>query len=281
MPAGTFLSEHSFDTRRLWSLWEMLQLNAFAFHEVITAIQHTVTYIETVRKFCPEMFEGTIGNDDSTTETMRTRLDKLERLLPAMGAEITLLHVKRLKHDLTHGLDRITNQDMARHFDEINSRFQDELSRVKLFFVEPENVKYYGPQGVLFGTLVEEKLPNISEDVTEAGNCIAFGRATAAVFHLMRIMEIGVQRLGDKLGISLVSELNWQVILDQVNKTIKGLDHKRSETKILAEIAAHLYAVKVAWRNEVMHPKRTYTLEQARLIFDSSRTFMRELAAIL
>ena len=76
----------------------------------------------------------------------------------------------------------------------------------------------------------------------------------------------------------LATEKNWQNILDEVNKAIKGLDPKSEETKALASVSAHLYNVKLAWRNEVMHPKATYTQEESEAIFVSVSTFMGELA---
>jgi len=106
-------------------------------------------------------------------------------------------------------------------------------------------------------------------------------RPTSAVFHLMRIMELGVQSFGAKLGISLVQEKNWQNILDEVNKSIRARDHKLPETKQYAEATSHLYNVKVAWRNEVMHPKQTYTDEEAGKIFNNVNTFIGDLADLI
>lgn len=137
------------------------------------------------------------------------------------------------------------------------------------------------PKSPLFGVEVESKAPQMSEDIAEAGKCVAFGRYTASVFHLMRVMEIGLQRLGELLGVQLVTEKNWQNILDEVTKAVKALNQKEARTKTLAEAASHLYAVKVAWRNEVMHPKQTYTQEQAEAIFENVRTFVRDLAGLL
>jgi hypothetical protein len=42
-----------------------------------------------------------------------------------------------------------------------------------------------------------------------------------------------------------------------------------------------LYAVKLAWRNEVMHPKVTYTSEEARRVLDAVKAFIEDLAAIV
>ena len=101
----------------------------------------------------------------------------------------------------------------------------------------------------------------------------------------MRVMEAGVQRLGKKLGISLANEKNWQNILDEVNKAVKALPSKTTRQKnicaIYSEAAAYLFNVKQAWRNPTMHPKKTYTEEQAGGIINSVKTFMNHFDANL
>ena len=108
---------------------------------------------------------------------------------------------------------------------------------------------------------------------------------TAAVFHLMRVMERGVQRLGGKLGIKVAGEKNWQNILDEVNKQIKSLPEGTRKLKAiksqLAAASAHLYNVKLAWRNPVMHPKASYSPEEAVDIYSHVKTFMAHLASIV
>jgi len=54
-----------------------------------------------------------------------------------------------------------------------------------------------------------------------------------------------------------------------------------SEAKALAEATSHLYNVKLAWRNEVMHPKQTYTVDEADSIFRNVRTFVQHLVKII
>jgi hypothetical protein len=109
----------------------------------------------------------------------------------------------------------------------------------------------------------------------------ALGRPTASVFHLMRVMERGLQQFGKTIGVLFADDKNWQNILDEINKKIKAMDHKLPETKNYAALASYLYNVKIAWRNEVMHPKQTYTLDEAKKIFDCVDVFLRELATIL
>ncbi len=164
---------------------------------------------------------------------------------------------------------------------ELNMRVWDELKNRFFLTVPADNIAYYQQAEPLFGKEVETKFFEMSEDISEAGKCLALNRATAAVFHLMRVMEIAVQRYGGLLAVPLASEKNWQVILNEANKAVKGLDQKATKTKAYAEALAHLYNVKLCWRNEAMHPKQTYTPKEAKRIFESVKTFITDLAAVL
>jgi hypothetical protein len=175
----------------------------------------------------------------------------------------------------------ITNQEIATMTTELVNRLADECERLHFLCLSDAEQRLYAPEAPLFGEEVEAKLPLIAEDTAEAGRCLSLSRPTACVFHLMRIMEVATQKLGDALGITLVDQKNWQNILDETNKAIKQLDQKQAKTKALAEVSAHLYGVKIAWRNEVMHPKQTYTVEEADAIFRHVNSFMRELVGIL
>ncbi|MGH9610350.1 MAG: hypothetical protein ACRD34_11840 [Bryobacteraceae bacterium] len=158
----------------------------------------------------------------------------------------------------------------------------DELGDRTLFSVSFENAEYLDDDAEpLFGPRVAAKLPNTAEDISEAARCLALSRPTACVFHLMRVIKTGVQVLGNQLGVKLAEEKNWQNILDEVNKAIKGRDQKDAVTKLYAGISSNLYNVKLAWRNEVMHPKQTYTPDEAKKVLSAVDGFTRDLAAVL
>lgn len=167
---------------------------------------------------------------------------------------------------------------------EIGNTVRRELQTVLFFHVPSSRVEFYD-QSALFGTEVSAKFPNLQSDIVEAGNCLALGRGTACVFHLMRVMEAAVQELAQKLGVTLIGttpirDADWQNILDQINKALKPMNQKALQTIALCEAASHLYHVKIAWRNQVMHPKATYTLEEAEDILRQVRTFMKALAKL-
>ena len=153
--------------------------------------------------------------------------------------------------------------------------------RENLFmFISPDRAAFYAkPQ--LFGEAVNNKFSGCQYDIEESGNCYAAGRGTACAFHLMRVMEVVLQEFGRGLGIVLANEKNWQNILDEVNKAIKALSGKDARTIALSQAAAHLYNVKVAWRNPTMHPKITYTLEEAADLLSAVKAFLNELVHVI
>lgn len=178
-----------------------------------------------------------------------------------------------MQHDVVEGRIRVATD-----------RMNDELSLAT--FIQIANTKadyYYNDE--IFGQAVMNRFPKAIEDIQEAAKCFALGRSTACVFHLMRAMELATQYLGKRLGLSFVTEKNWANILDQVDKAIKALPVKNSRQKAkrnrLSEASAHLRMVKDAWRNDVMHPKETYTEEEAERVFRNVKDFMVHLATKL
>ena len=188
-------------------------------------------------------------------------------------------HMTRVKeHVLSRTATAATLKPMI---DQLYDRMQDDLADRQMFMIHPDLVEFYKQKEPLFGVDVDQKFPRMSEDISEAGKCLSLSRATATVFHLMRVMEIAVQEFGSKVGVALATEKMWQAILDQINKAIKTMDQKQLLTKQYMAISAHLHNVKTAWRNEVMHPNQSYTLAEAKKVFDSAKIFVTDLATVI
>jgi HEPN domain-containing protein len=161
----------------------------------------------------------------------------------------------------------------------------DSLGRemgTKMFFVLPHTkVQFYVQNAPLFGPEVSECFPGaISEDIAEAGKCFALGRYTSTVFHLMRAMEGGVTGIAKKLDATTVDQhggqLTWGQIIGNMNAKLNVFP-KGEEKNKLSEIVALLTRVKDAWRNDTMHPKQTYTEDEAKEILESAKAFMRRI----
>ena len=196
------------------------------------------------------------------------------------GLHVSSALVENLKSAVENiGKIPMTRRDVSTALDHINDTVVIEMQQSLFMYIDQDRAKLYN-KPELFGTVVNAKFPAVQFDIVEAGNCYASGRGTAVVFHLMRIMETGVQAFGTKLGVTLTDEKNWQNILDETDKAIKALP-KTPQRVEMSQASANLYAVKLAWLNEVMHPKDTYTLEEADNLIRQVKIFMEQLATIV
>ena len=162
---------------------------------------------------------------------------------------------------------------------EIQSRIEDEISAPLFLQLSAEEATRYQIAEPPFGVEVANAFPNAIEDIEEANKCIALGRYTASVFHLMRAMECAVQALSAKLAIANIGR-EWGKLLSDMHSAIEVMS-KGAERDKWSQSHSHLYHVKQAWRNDVMHPKATYTPEQASEVFSAVRSFMKHLANLI
>ena len=206
-------------------------------------------------------------------------LTDLDAILPELD---------RLEHAIwpVHPGTPLTGADgIATAITHLLSRVQDELRSQYFFHLDQRDVPFFSDQSP-FGLQVAGKFELANEDIAEAGKCLALQRPTACVFHLMRAMELAVQTLGKKLKIQInVKTETWHQIMLHVNKSIEQLPSKTPAQKrkksLYAGGAAHLQSVRLAWRNEVMHPKQTYTRQEALDIFNATRAFMSSIAPLV
>jgi hypothetical protein len=255
----------------LISWWDMEQFSAEEFYAIGEDLGRMA-----------ELFSG--GDERSLVSEINQRGDlqfRIERILDSCET----LDLKVSVACANEFLEKIEDEDFTtggtqRLFQELSNTIRREMQTVLFFHVPSAQAEFYDKKE-LFGTKVSGRFPNLQSDIIEAGNCLALGRGTACVFHLMRVMESAVQEFGRVLGILAVDTKNWQNILDEVNKAIKALPSRNSITPALSEAAANLYSVKLAWRNEVMHPKATYTLDEAKDVFRQVKLFMGNLVEVL
>jgi HEPN domain-containing protein len=189
------------------------------------------------------------------------------------------------------GKEGATFDDVRAVMAELERRINDELSSVRFFHVPTNSAQYYPRKNdeykkPLFSSQTMKKFSKSIEDAEEAGKCFALARYTACVFHLMRVMERGVQRLGKKLKVTIpVEEKDWGVISSSINGALRRLPNSTvPERKIharYAKAAVYLDNVRESWRNPTMHPKETYTEEEAENAFRFVRQYMEYLTKVL
>jgi HEPN domain-containing protein len=224
----------------------------------------------------PPYADRAVDEDDHAT------LNAASRAATQMGLSKSALLASRIIAEFP--LNSRTKAELAERIKVLEERIKDDLDDLRFMYIPSTLVSYYDEEP-LFGEQVANKFGKTITDIQEAGKCLAVGRYTACVFHLMRVMEFAVQYLGGRLGISLVTQKNWANILDEVDKAIRALPIKTTKQRTLrnkfAESSAHLRMVKDAWRNDVMHPKETYTDDEAERIFRNVKDFMIHLATKL
>jgi hypothetical protein len=147
----------------------------------------------------------------------------------------------------------------------------------------------FAPKEPLFGGDFAEKFKtNGAFELDEAAKCRALSRPTAAVFHLMRILELGINALAASLGIPdpiKPAERNWAIILKKIKedgieqKWPTAADRMAGDGLLFESLHASLDAVKNPWRNEAMHVSGKYTDDEAKHIFVAVEGFMKKLSA--
>lgn len=146
-----------------------------------------------------------------------------------------------------------------------------------------------------FGPEVNRAFPSAVYDLQEAGNCLAVGCFTAAVFHSMRAVEVGLRSLCKHFDISEVNGphgesvkvefLTWETLVGQIQAAITAKEGRMPKGEERQEFASYfrgllLQAInfKEAYRNHVMHSRVNYNEDSANGILRDVERFMRELS---
>jgi hypothetical protein len=189
-------------------------------------------------------------------------------------------------------LDSLKNEKRPEHLvgpvDDLRRRLIDQGDIISCLVLSPKERDYYEPRTPLFGADVQDKFASGGAfELDEAAKCLALGRATACVFHLMRLLESAVRAVARCLNIPdpiQPADRNWGAVLKKVRD---GIDAKwptvalrsTGDGEIFDSLYASLDAVKNPWRNATMHPANKYTNEEAEHVFVAVKGFMMKLAS--
>jgi len=234
-----------------------------------------------------EKLPGNVNEYVPLARVMPEIMTRVARNLDKLNLTQSSIKARRIAEIRLEGSNVLENIDLKRQIEELQERIHDELNSQFFVYIPPNRAKYYeNPQKDWEQIILRLSNPETLGDIEEAHKCFALSRYTASVFHLMRIMEKAVQLFGKKLRITLdPKKETWYQILIHVNKAIEkypiATTQQRNKKSNYAAISAHLDNVRIADRNEVMHPKQTYSEEEAKDVLDSVRIFLNELKQIL
>ncbi len=256
------------------SLWNMLRFYAQPFLDSLRALD----FLGNLQR---------VGNQDIPLEPMLREnimghLETLRESLKTLNLRMSLINAELLRVQLEES--KVVDDFITRSIAELGRRVRDEIELELLFRIPSDRAKFYNPDKPIFGSEVSDKFPNLTYDTVEAGNCYAVARYSACVFHLMRIMEYVVQQIGLAItGITGIVDENWKNIIDRTRKEIVSRFPKEKDPDRIKweSLLGHLETVKIAWRNPTMHPKETYTEEEAENIIRAVKTLLREIVMII
>ena len=165
---------------------------------------------------------------------------------------------------------------------------ENELSLRLFFEVPPDKAKLYSDNNAApFGDSVAVAFPSVSFDAGEANRCIALSRNTACVFHLMRVLEIGLSVLAKQFNVAH-EHRNWENVIGDITAAIGRIDQQpnrpstwRDDREFYSQCASHFRIFKDAWRNYTAHARGKYDEQEALDLIGNVRSFMQKLATRL
>jgi len=224
--------------------------------------------------------------DGGATKELYENLGTLERLCVQIDLRSPIRHIGRIRKSLDM---KIESSVLAHYLNELQNRVADELEVQSVFLIPYRKKQYLESLSPLFGSEVPRAFPSSITDIEEAAKCYALDRNTACVFHLMRVMEIGLRALGKTLGDSSLDHRTnptWEKILRRCDQELRLPVASRSpawmaNNEFFAEATANLRAVKDAWRNKTVHVEASYDESRALSVFNAVRSFMQHLATTI
>ena len=219
---------------------------------------------------------------------MDADLEELGMLCAELDLQVSVLHIREARQHVVEIKD--TSPSSLAGVASILSaavcgNIEKELSLKRFFLLPSERVRSYDEP--TFGTDADNSFPSSSFDTSEACKCFALRRSTACVFHLMRVLEIGLGVFAGRFGVPS-DHTNWHNIIEGIEKAVRGMGSDPSrpadwkdQQEFFSQAASAFMFIKDAWRNYTAHARGKYTEEEAETILINVRGFMQKLATRL
>jgi len=226
--------------------------------------QKIITLIEDAASKFPKNMLVTSDDCAKIHEVMGPSYGELLRLNCPAAAESAVKPAKLMQNGaLTYG----DLQDIVK---EIDGRIRDELKHAHAFSLNHAEALMFNPQAPILGEEVARKFESAGFDIEEAAKCHALGRATGAVFHGFRALEIGIKAIAACFSVRDLDKpemQNWGKILAAIEGAIKSRwpsekQRDSGDGELFWDIYTQMVALKVS-RNGTMHPAKKYTEQEA------------------
>ena len=265
------------------SVWDMLELHAPSFLGAATEIAR-------LRQIMVGIEEAAERHDPLNAASIATVMPRIECLFQEadkVGAKLACVSAERLYGRVREEPCTVTLVELSAALTDVESRFADHLTFVKLFVIPVERAILFSGAETLLNSTTAPLYTSLWFDCEEAAKCLCLGRSTACVFHTMRMLEIAIAAISKRLGIPdpVKVDRSWGNMLKTIKGKIDELHPSKGRTlgcegSRLEEIYVTLDAVKNPWRNGTMHVESVYTEEEARHILTCTSHLLDKMAAM-
>jgi len=137
---------------------------------------------------------------------------------------------------------------------------------------------------ILWGDATLGAFPEATRDMGAAMRCSALNEWTACVFHLMRVLELGLRTMATRFAVPFEVD-SWHKVIKGIEDGIGELRNKqgltvkdRAEITYYSDAASQFRHFKDAWRNHVSHSREHYDGRDAAKVLAHVVEFMQHLA---
>jgi hypothetical protein len=257
----------------LVSWWDM---EKFAAEKFVTICSNISIIAAGQMKDSPMLLEA------EHRKVLADSLRKIERSCREIGLKTTALQILSVADRLDNGYWLADSHQISQTLLCLNDAIRAEMSTHLFLRVFPNRAEYF-EQEDLFSAIASAKFPSAKRDIKDAGTCYACDRNTAAVMHLMRVLELGLNTLARELKVPF-DKRNWENIINDIECAIKkvngpsfGSDWK-TKLEFYSGAAKDFRYFKDAWRNHAMHFHEHYDDSDALTVLNHVGGFMKCLA---
>lgn len=226
------------------------------------------------------MAETKVREDDEVIDVARVemmfgkRVAEIEELGHRLGLRMV---AKRARYFLDTAHMPYTMDALRTKITDLMNILSEEADLTRFLYLPAPEADYYCEPLSRFSDAARLAFPSTQYDMEEAVRCLALHRWTAAVFHLMRVLEPVIRALWKSIGSVKPQPNTWGHLIGEI-KTYADTLPDRAE--FYRELCIWFYNVKELWRNQSIHEVGVqHDGDSAELIFRAVSTAIAGVAA--
>lgn len=205
---------------------------------------------------------------DNQKKTAERALEKLRPLCDSAELKTTVDRIIRCYHKLAGLSDAqgCSNEVLETELQHIEDSVSWELQEHQFAFIPTNKAKHF-EQEKLFGDAVYVQFEEARQDLKSAGNCLASDLNTAAVFHLMRVVEFGMRQLTKQINPKIKTPLaycDWKGLIVPMEQKLKAAEQRSRGPKKSKQLDFYSRCLSdckalIDTRNRVSHAREPFS----------------------